>query len=266
VEASVEEGVELPVESARPSSAAAIELRLLGPLALYRRDEPVALPPSRKLRALLAYLALAPHPPSRSQLCELLWDVPNDPRGELRWCLSKLRRLLDEAGRPRVKTPGDRVHLEFGDCFVDAAAVAAAIDAGVATLSLARLRDLAALFAGAFLAGLEVARSPGFAAWLAAQRRRFRAAETALLERLAAETPEGERRAHLERLLQLSPFEMRFHARLLEGLAAEGRLAEGDAHIAAGRPRAGGHVGEWYHRDRGAPGRQLRPRRLAGAR
>ncbi len=59
----------------------------------------MALPPSRKLRALLAYLALAREPVSRSQLCELLWDAPSDPRGELRWCLSKLRRLLDSPGR-----------------------------------------------------------------------------------------------------------------------------------------------------------------------
>jgi DNA-binding SARP family transcriptional activator len=51
----------------------------------------VKLPSSRKVRALLGYLALASRPVTRSQICELLWDVPNDPRGELRWCLSKIR-------------------------------------------------------------------------------------------------------------------------------------------------------------------------------
>src|SRR5215470_18817373 len=69
-----------------------LQIRLLGPLAV---------PRSRKVRALLGFLALAPCPVSRSRLCDLLWDVPNDPRGELRWCLSKLRALLDDGGRRR---------------------------------------------------------------------------------------------------------------------------------------------------------------------
>ncbi|RUZ52195.1 transcriptional regulator, partial [Mesorhizobium sp. M7A.F.Ca.US.003.02.2.1] len=86
-----------------------LSVRLLGPLMISRDGAPVALPASRKLRALLAYLALAPHPVSRSRLCELLWDVPNDPRGELRWCLSKLRGALDMPARRRVSTQGDTV-------------------------------------------------------------------------------------------------------------------------------------------------------------
>ncbi|TIX15861.1 MAG: transcriptional regulator, partial [Mesorhizobium sp.] len=81
---------------------------------------PVALPASRKLRALLAYLALAPHPVGRSRLCELLWDVPNDPRGELRWCLSKLRGALDEPGRRRIETEGDTVALRLAGLGIDA--------------------------------------------------------------------------------------------------------------------------------------------------
>ena len=37
-------------------------------------------------------------PVSRERLCALLWDAPNDPRGELRWCLSKARAVLDQPG------------------------------------------------------------------------------------------------------------------------------------------------------------------------
>ena len=40
----------------------AFPVRLFGPLAIARDGVPVVLPASRKLRALLAYLALAPHP------------------------------------------------------------------------------------------------------------------------------------------------------------------------------------------------------------
>ena len=72
-----------------------MQVRLLGPMAVSRERSPLALPASRKVRALFAYLALAPLPVPRSQLCELLWDVPDDPRGALRWSLSRLRALVD---------------------------------------------------------------------------------------------------------------------------------------------------------------------------
>ena len=75
---------------------------MLGPITIRRDGTTLALPASRKVRALLAYLALASLPVSRSALCDLLWDVPNDPRGELRWCLSKIRSLLDGGGCQRV--------------------------------------------------------------------------------------------------------------------------------------------------------------------
>src|SRR5215813_5533131 len=103
--ASVGAGVEMAVESGaanRTGELPALVVRLFGPLTISRGGATVALPASRKVRALLAYLALAPHALPRSQLCELLWDVPNDPRGELRWCLSKIRSLVDAPSRPRV--------------------------------------------------------------------------------------------------------------------------------------------------------------------
>src|SRR5918993_1393031 len=91
-----------------------LQIRVLGPLRVLRAGHEVALPRSRKVRVLLALLALEPAPVTRSRLCDLLWDVPNDPRGELRWCLSKLRALLDEPGRHRIETSGDAVRLELG--------------------------------------------------------------------------------------------------------------------------------------------------------
>ena len=60
------------MESARRRRcrAAGCALRLLGPLALSRDGVPLALPQSRKVRALIAYLALAPprgaQPPVRA--------------------------------------------------------------------------------------------------------------------------------------------------------------------------------------------------------
>jgi DNA-binding SARP family transcriptional activator len=90
-----------------------VRVQMLGPLTISRGGDSLTLPASRKVRALFAYLALAPRPIGRTRLCELLWDVPNDPRGELRWCLSKIRSLLDEPARRRVETRGDTVALDL---------------------------------------------------------------------------------------------------------------------------------------------------------
>src|SRR5215831_17640757 len=87
-------------------------LRLLGPLAATRQGREIAMPPSRKVRALLGYLALAPRPVLRAHLCELLWDVADDPRSELRWCLTKLRTVIDDAGRRRLITNDQWVSID----------------------------------------------------------------------------------------------------------------------------------------------------------
>ena len=229
------DGVEIPVESAPPGRASTkpvVEVRMLGPLTIRRNGVALDLPTSRKVRGLFAYLAVAPHAVPRSQLCELLWDVPNDPRGELRWCLSKIRALIDEPDRRRVDTQADTVRLDLAGCFVDALEIAR-ITPEIATIPADRLREAAALLAGDFLDGLEIDRSPAFASWLAAQRRRFRGTHTALLERLVASVPDEEALGHLEKWLELAPFDGRVHELLLQALARHGRIREGEEHLAA---------------------------------
>ena len=241
----MEAGVVAGVESAEGSAdrdppagsvpGAALQLRLLGAMTISRAGAAVALPPSRKLRALIAYLALAPHPVQRAHLCELLWDVPNDPRGELRWCLSKARTLLDDPGRRRVETAQDTVRLDLADCQVDAIEIGSAMQQGIARLDIERLRALAGLFAGDFLEGLEIDRNPFFNNWLTAQRRRLRACHAAVLEHLASALPagSGEVFACLDKWLQLAPFDRRAHELLLDLLAQRGQWREGEEHLAA---------------------------------
>ena len=229
-------GVEMPVESHRPGragGAAALQVRLLGPLTVSRGTSTLALPASRKVRALFGYLSLAPHAVTRSQLCELLWDVPNDPRGELRWCLSKIRRIVDQPGRRRVEAQADTIRLELADCVVDAIEINQAVQEGIETLTTERLRTLSALFVGDFLEGLEVDRSPVFNSWLVAQRRRLRGCHAAVLEHLVRKVPGDEIFAHLETWLQLAPFDRRIHEALLSALARRGRIREGEEHLAA---------------------------------
>jgi DNA-binding SARP family transcriptional activator/TolB-like protein len=235
VEANVVKGVEMPVDSARTGQAQdipSVEVRMLGPLTIGRHGVSRALPASRKVRGLFAYLALAPHAVQRSQLCELLWDVPNDPRGELRWCLSKIRGLVDEPDRRRIDTQADTVRLDLTDCFVDAIEIARAVQ-NIETIGLERLRSFATLFAGDFLEGLEIDRSPAFNGWVTAQRRRFRGHHAALLEHFVKNASEGETLAYLEKWLVLAPFDERVHALLLNALARSGQIREGNEHLAA---------------------------------
>ncbi len=74
-------GVEKHVESDRAGrDDLPLHVQLLGALTISRNGAALKLPASRKVRALLAYLALAPHAVPRSQLCELLWE-----RRVLKW-------------------------------------------------------------------------------------------------------------------------------------------------------------------------------------
>lgn len=226
--------METRVESA-PLGAGNMHIRMLGPLTIWRNGVTAHLPASRKVQALFSYLAMTPRAVGRSRLCELFWDVPNDPRGELRWCLSKLRNVLDEPERHRVVTSGDMVALDLADSVVDAIEVERAAGEGMGKLVPEHLRWLLGLFAGDFMEGLEIDRSPEFNSWLTAQRRRFSAFHTAVIEHLAGILPagSGELFPLLDKWIELAPYDGRAHIALLQALSLRGRIAECEAHLAA---------------------------------
>ncbi len=210
-----------------------LDLRLLGPMTVTRDAVAQTLPSSRKVRGLIAYLALAPRPVSRSHLCELLGDVPSDPRGELRWCLSKARRIVDSPAHRRIRSADDTIRLDLDGAFADAVEIGRAMQAGIDGLGTDRLSTLAALFVGDFLEGLELERSPQFNGWVLAQRRRLRGCHVAVLDHLVAagETIGEAVFVHLDKWLELAPFDRRAHDGLLQALARTGRSQEGDSHV-----------------------------------
>ncbi len=63
-------------------------------IVVTRGGETVDMPKSRKARALLAYLVLTHKPVHRSRLSEMFWESAADPRGGLRWALTRLRNVL----------------------------------------------------------------------------------------------------------------------------------------------------------------------------
>ena len=125
-----------------------LQVGMLGLLTVSSDGRPLPLPASRKVRALLAWLALSPRATPRQQLCDLLWEDTADPRAELRWHLSKLRAIV---GAERIRQDEDRVRLDLADCVVDAREVQRVMQAGVASLPPLRLHELQGFFRGEFL-------------------------------------------------------------------------------------------------------------------
>jgi DNA-binding response OmpR family regulator/DNA-binding SARP family transcriptional activator len=216
-----------------------LTIRLLGEMAVLRGDEPLALPPSKKTRALLGYLVATGRAQRRDRLCSLLWEVPDDPRGALRWSLSKLRALVDgPGGTARILADRETVAFAAEGVACDLRALRDLAGArSVAHAETARLRAVAEGIAGDFLEGLDLPAQPEFQAWCVAERedaRRMHASLLrALVERLAASAPE-EALPHARRLVGLDGFDAPARAALVGLLALLGRREEAEQHREAG--------------------------------
>jgi DNA-binding SARP family transcriptional activator/tetratricopeptide (TPR) repeat protein len=202
-----------------------LDIRLLGCLEVRRGGDAVPLPPSRRARALLGYLVAEPQPHLRSQLCDLLFEGPDDPRASLRWSLSKTRSLLGEAFLPADR---DQVAFEAHDATVDLRRLREGLASGVARTPTPKLREIVSLFRGGFLDGLELPDCYRYHQWWLAERATFRAQHTEILGAL------------VERLCESEPEESLRFARarvVLDPLAEEGHLALVRLHAAAGHTK-----------------------------
>jgi DNA-binding SARP family transcriptional activator/TolB-like protein len=210
-------------------------LLLLGPLQVIQNGGQLSLPPSRKVRALLGYLVMAPRPVTREKLCELFWDVADDPKGELRWCLSKLRPLVDGPAGMRLFADREQVWIETGSLDIDAVSVACDTQKTLTSGSPRDLRSLLALFRGHFLEGLSVDRAPLFDNWLAGQRHRFGQLRQQLLERLSSVLPpeSDERIEVLRECIEVAPFDEAVHIELVRALLRCGLYTEAERQIDA---------------------------------
>ena len=206
-----------------------LQLCLLGKLTVVRHGRTLDLRSSRKLQALLAYLVLTPRATTRSHLTQLLWDTATDPRGELRWYLSKLRSIISAE---YIVCDHDAVRIDLKDSFVDALEVERSA-AAIGRLTFEQARALLALFPGDFLEGMHVERCSQFTNWLLSQRRHFHARRVALHARLVQVAPEDEVLKHTEEWLRIAPFEVRAHEYLWRTLVRHGRLSESEEHLEA---------------------------------
>ena len=97
-----------------------VRVRLLGPPRIEEEDgQPRRPARGQKSWALLARLAMAERPLSRSELAAELFAEADDPLGALRWCLADVRRCCGDPGLAR----GDPVSLTDGAPWFDVRAL-----------------------------------------------------------------------------------------------------------------------------------------------
>jgi DNA-binding SARP family transcriptional activator len=159
-----------------------LHLHLLGGMECRSAGgEPLAFP-TRKVRALFAYLAAhAAQSHARSKLATLLWgdQAEADARVNLRKSLSRLRESLPEEARGCVVADADRVGLRPDGVEVDALLFERLAAEGTPET----LERAAALYRGAFLEGFADC-GEAFEEWLLAERRRLEEILHEALQRL----------------------------------------------------------------------------------
>jgi TolB-like protein/DNA-binding SARP family transcriptional activator len=157
-----------------------LSLKVLGEFAVRDGSGRDLSLPTRKTRALLAYLAVyADRPQLRDRLMALLWSDREDrqARQSLNQALRSIRRLGDEAGITLLDGDGEHVTLR-GD----------AVDIDVARFRASLADDptaAAALYGGPFLDGLSSA-DPAFDEWHGAMQIELHDQACAAFERAAA--------------------------------------------------------------------------------
>lgn len=207
-------------------SMSELSFHFLGELRITRQGQELALPPSKKTRALLAYLALNPRPLRREFLCELLWDVPDDPRGSLRWSLSKLRRLVDDDQHRRIQADRNHVAMDCSAVSIDSLALKALLEQDLHTVSVEQLQAAAAHYCAPFLEGLELPNFHEFYSWCIAQREELKQAQLAILEEICRRLPPEKALPYNRKRCHLSPYDQQIRAELISRLMQLGRKAE----------------------------------------
>ena len=229
-----------------------MQLRLLGPMALIADGEALALPASRKTRALLGYLAAEGKPVRRDRLTHLFWEVPDDPKGSLRWSLSKLRALLGSAIVADRETAG----LDVAGIDIDFVGLKSAVaDLGAAPTSA--LQTICAATTGPFMEDLDLPGCDDFNAWLIAKAEDARLwLDQVCAELIQRKLPPEQLLPHVRAWVERSPHDLEPAETLCALLVAAGREEEAEAQrsLAIRRLAEGGIPASTALRESPAPG------------
>ena len=215
-----------------------VGIRLLGDLHVMRVGRVVPLAASRRTRALLGYLVATARPHTRTHLCDLLWEGPDDPRAALRWSLTKLRPVVNDRSVLRLEADRERVQFIGHGAHVDVDRVAGLLPEGPSGATLQSLEEAAVhLLRGEFLDGLDLPRCYRFHHWCMAERERFgnlrRQVLGALIDRLKNDSERA--LPYVRALVAADPLSEAAHAMLVRILAEGGRAREAEAHYTYAR-------------------------------
>lgn len=150
-----------------------LRLRLIGQMVGSVGGCDVALPRTRKTRAVLAILVLtAPRPVLRSHITALLWSTREreQARASLRQCVHEVQAFLAQMGLAELNTGRQHLQIDSQAIWVDVLAL------GRATIAQPEMLGLLQGLLLEDLRGLD----PAFDLWLADQDRRLREAATTL--------------------------------------------------------------------------------------
>jgi DNA-binding SARP family transcriptional activator/TolB-like protein len=201
-------------------------LRLLGGFEVSADKGPPIEFPTKRARAILAYLAVCPgHECSREKLATLLWEDSGEKhaRGSLRQALSYLRKSLGGSTDGCLLTDGDTIALD-GDAFdIDVEEFERSVAGGTPEA----LAEASSLYRGEFLAGFDLG-GEAFESWLRTERMRLRELAVSgwsrLLEwHIAAGDLEPAIQAAM-RLLSEDPLREDIQRKLMELYLRQGRL------------------------------------------
>ena len=215
---------------------------VLGNFAVSRNGVETQLPPSRKTRALLAYLAVTARPHSRDRLSALLWPVPDDPRGALRWSLTRLRPLVDEPGFRRIVADRESVRFVDDGATVDILSLRNLARNGTDSISTEALREAAQALEADFLDGINLPDCHEFQSWCIGEREDTRRLRVRLLTALTArlEDQPDEALRHARTLSLLEPANESIQAGLVRLLRATGRWREAEDRFQSAQRRLEG--------------------------
>ncbi len=212
-----------------------LDLQLLGEIQVFRDGKQLDLPPSRKTRALLAYLVATGRPHRRDRLCTIFWEIPDDPRGALRWSLSRLRGLVDDANARRIIADRESVSFQPHRADIDLVSLRERMKNGVLSLSVEELERMAAMFRGEFLEGIDLPDLHDFQAWCLAEREDIRRMQALILSTLIGRLGgrPSDALPYARQLVQIDPFNDAARISLLQFLTALGRRDEAEQHFEA---------------------------------
>jgi predicted ATPase/DNA-binding SARP family transcriptional activator len=206
-----------------------LRLSVLGPFQATLADQPDLRFPTKKVRALLVYLAMhAGQAQERAALVGLLWpEMPEDRAlNNLSKALGLLRQALHDGESDQSYFVTNRQAVLFrpdSDFWLDAAEFRQGVTSQATFGQMARAVEL---YRGEFLAGLALSDAPGFEAWLLLWRERLHQQMLALLARLAtralAAGNYNQAQKYARRQLELDVWQEAAHAQLMRALALAG--------------------------------------------